>query len=154
MGIELELQLAIPDEGVPSREDFQAWVEAALVGRRDQAELVIRVVDEAESAELNQRYRQKSGATNVLSFPFQAPPPVESGLLGDVGICRPVVRRQSEEQGKAERAHWAHMVVHGVLHLVGYDHEESAQAAEMESTEAGVLARLGFPDPYQSNGAL
>ncbi|HEC15817.1 MAG TPA: rRNA maturation RNase YbeY [Sedimenticola sp.] len=152
-GIELEIQYAVSGEGLPARSDFREWVEAALAGRRDRAALVIRIVDEHESAGLNQRYRHKAGPTNVLSFPFRAPPPVETDLLGDLAICAPLVRRQAGAQGKTERAHWAHMVVHGVLHLLGYDHEDSARAAEMERIEAGILARLGFPDPYQQHGA-
>lgn len=134
--------------------DFRTWVLAALNTRRDEAEITIRIVDEQESAELNQRYRGKEGPTNVLSFPFQAPPQVISHLLGDLVICEPVVRRQAREQGKTEQAHWAHLVIHGTLHLLGYDHLTPQQAEEMEAIETGILAQLGFADPYQVNGEI
>jgi len=146
--INLDLQVIVPDEELPSLDDFQRWVAGALAGRNEPAELVIRIVDEAESAELNQQYRHKAGSTNILSFPFQAPPQVTSDLLGDLVICAPVVLRQMRAQQKTAQAHWAHMVVHGVLHLLGYDHTEVAQATEMENLEIGILAQLGFPDPY------
>ncbi|HSJ47688.1 MAG TPA: rRNA maturation RNase YbeY [Gammaproteobacteria bacterium] len=125
------------------------WVEAALETENHGVELVIRLVDEAESAELNEAYRGKTGPTNVLSFPFDMPPEVEeTRLLGDLVICAPVVRREAAEQGKTEPAHWAHLVVHGTLHLQGYDHQSEAGAAEMEGLERQILARLGYPDPY------
>ncbi|VAX11216.1 Metal-dependent hydrolase YbeY, involved in rRNA and/or ribosome maturation and assembly [hydrothermal vent metagenome] len=146
--IDLDVQYAVSEERLPPLPDFQMWAEAALANRRESAELVIRLVDEIESAALNQQYRNTAGATNVLSFPFQAPPQVESDLLGDLVICAPLVLQQAIEQQKAEQAHWAHMVVHGVLHLLGYDHIEVAQIDEMENLEVGILAQLGFPDPY------
>ena len=136
--------------GVPALEKFLRWAEAALRGRRPDAELSIRIVGEAESAELNSRYRGKSGATNVLSFPTELPAGVPLMLLGDLVICAPVVAREAAAQGKASEAHWAHMVVHGCLHLAGYDHEDEAQAAEMEPLETAILAQLGYPDPYES----
>jgi probable rRNA maturation factor len=148
VSLELELQLEVDAAGVPKWEQFRAWAEAAIVGRKGDAELVIRVVDEAESASLNQRFRAKNGPTNVLSFPFRAPPQVPSDLLGDLVICAPVVAREAGEQGKPEVAHWAHMVVHGMLHLLGYDHVEPAEAETMEALEREILARLGLPDPY------
>jgi probable rRNA maturation factor len=148
MSLELDVQYAVAKEGLPSEAELHSWAEAVLEGRYEQAELSIRLVGEAESAELNERYRSKAGPTNVLSFPFQAPPQVESNLIGDLVICAPVVRQQAQEQGKSEQAHWAHMVVHGTLHLLGYDHQAPDAAAEMEAMETGILARLGFPDPY------
>ncbi|MFC1684826.1 rRNA maturation RNase YbeY [Pseudomonadota bacterium] len=152
MSLELDIQYAVKEEDLPADGDFRNWAEAALEGRRASAEMTIRVVDEEESAGLNEQYRGKPGSTNVLSFPFQAPPQVESNLLGDLVICAPVVKRQAREQGKTEQAHWAHMVVHGTLHLLGYDHQQTEQAAEMEAIEAGVMEGLGFPDPYQMIG--
>jgi probable rRNA maturation factor len=149
MTLELDIQYAVKEGDVPAEGDFQGWALAALEGRRASAEMTIRVVDEEESAGLNQQYRGKLGPTNVLSFPFQAPPQVESDLLGDLVICASVVKRQAREQGKTEQAHWAHMVVHGTLHLLSYDHQQAEQAVEMEAIETGVMARLGFPDPYQ-----
>jgi len=152
MPLILEVQYAISKGDLPAQTDLQHWAAAAIGNIKGQAELVIRIVDEAESATLNQQYRSKPGATNVLSFPFQAPPPIESNLLGDLVICAPVVSKQAAEQHKTERAHWAHMVVHGTLHLLGYDHMQPAEAAEMEHMEIEILAQLGFSDPYRSNG--
>ena len=154
MSLELELQLEVEPAGLPDREQFRAWAEAAIAGRKGDAELVIRVVDEAESAGLNQRFRAKNGPTNVLSFPFHAPPQVPSNLLGDLVICAPVVAREAAEQGKPEAAHWAHMVVHGVLHFLGHDHLEPAEAERMEALEREILAGLGLPDPYSAVGAV
>lgn len=147
--IDLDLQIASAAPGLPAEDDFRRWTEAALSGRRDEAELTIRVVDEQESAELNGTYRHKPGPTNVLSFPFQAPPGVELPLLGDIVICAPVVVREAAEQGKAAAAHWAHMTVHGCLHLLGYDHIDPAEAALMEALETDVLSALGYADPYE-----
>ena len=146
----LDVQLALEAEDLPPPALLLAWAEAALEAEHHGAELVIRLVDEAESAELNETYRGKTGPTNVLSFPFDMPPEVEAlQLLGDLVICVPVLRREAKEQGKAEWAHWAHLVVHGTLHLQGYDHQTEAEAAEMEGLEQQILARLGYPDPYQ-----
>lgn len=146
--IDLDLQIASDAPGLPAAGDFRRWVDAALSGRRDEAELTIRVVDEPESAELNGTYRHKQGPTNVLSFPFEAPPGVELPLLGDIVICAPVVAREAAEQGKTAAAHWAHMTVHGCLHLLGYDHIEPEEAEIMETLEKDVLSALGYADPY------
>ena len=148
--IDLDLQIASDSAHLPTQTDFRRWAEAALNGH-DGAELTIRVVDEAESAELNEGYRHKQGPTNVLSFPFEAPPGVALPLLGDIIICAPVVERQAAEQGKAPAAHWAHMVVHGCLHLLGYDHIDETEAQEMESLETDLLSGLGYPDPYEQD---
>jgi probable rRNA maturation factor len=153
MRLDLELQRAVSDSGIPPVTDFERWARAALEGRREVAELVVRIVDEAESAQLNERFRGKAGPTNVLSFPFRAPPPVRTDLLGDLVICASVVRREATEQGKEGSAHWAHMVVHGVLHLLGYDHLQEEEAQQMEALERRVLAGLGFPDPYADEGS-
>jgi len=146
--IDLDLQIASAASGLPAEDDFRSWVEAALAGRRAEAELTIRVVDAEESAELNGTYRHKQGPTNVLSFPFEAPPGVELPLLGDIVICAPVVAREAAEQGKTAAAHWAHMTVHGCLHLLGYDHIAPDEAEIMESLERDVLSALGYADPY------
>jgi len=148
VNLQVDVQLASAEPDLPSPGQFQEWARAALADARDEAELSIRVVDEAEGAELNRRYRGGDGPTNVLSFPFSAPEGVEFVLLGDVVICAPVVRRESAGQGKDPLAHWAHMVVHGCLHLLGHDHQDDAQAQRMEALERGILARLGYPDPY------
>ena len=149
MSLELDLQVALDMPGLPAETDLHRWAEAALAGANYQkdAELTIRIVNEAESTALNETYRRKQGPTNVLSFPFESPPEVESSLLGDIVICAPVVLREAVSQGKTLAAHWAHLVAHGVLHLLGYDHDEE-QAEAMESLEIHILRGLGYPDPY------
>jgi len=112
-------------------------------------QLVVRLVDEQESADLNLNYRHKAGPTNVLSFPFEPPPGVRDSHLGDLVICAQVVRREAMEQGKPEADHWAHMLVHGVLHLLGYDHQDETEAERMESLERRILASCHIPDPYR-----
>jgi probable rRNA maturation factor len=136
--------------GVPAAASFRLWVAAALRGARRQraAELAIRLVGEEEGRALNRDYRGKDYATNVLSFPAELPPGVRLPLIGDLAICAPVVVREAAEQGKPARHHWAHMTVHGVLHLLGYDHLVDAEAEAMEALETRILAGLGVPDPY------
>lgn len=150
MSIEVEVQ-QIAASG-PSQQDISRWVEAVLQAEgRDDAELTVRIVDEQESAELNEQYRHKNGPTNVLSFPFECPPEVELNLLGDMVICAPVVQREAREQHKQEQAHWAHMVVHGTLHLLGYDHLHQDEAEAMERREISIMEVLGFENPYRLN---
>ncbi|MDR9432242.1 MAG: rRNA maturation RNase YbeY [Spiribacter sp.] len=132
----------------PEAAQFETWVAAALLGRRDAAELAIRVVDASESQALNRDYRDKDTATNVLSFPAELPEEVDLALLGDLVICAPIVAREAAEQGKTQEAHWAHLTVHGVLHLLGYDHMTSVEAEHMEMIEREVLAKLGYASPY------
>ncbi|MBK0003849.1 rRNA maturation RNase YbeY [Erwinia sp. S43] len=147
----LDLQLACESEqGLPPEADFRRWLEAVLPQFQPESEVTIRVVDEAESHELNHTYRGKDKPTNVLSFPFEAPPGIELPLLGDLIICRQVVEQEALEQEKALEAHWAHMVIHGSLHLLGYDHIEDDEAEEMESLETEIMLALGYPDPYIS----
>ncbi len=152
MGARIEVDVDVEDAsgsaGVPDAASLSRWAEAALAGRRAEAELSIRIVGEAESAALNDTYRHKAGPTNVLSFPAELPAGVPVAALGDLVICAPVVAREAAAQGKLPEAHWAHMVVHGCLHLLGYDHMDDAQAAEMEPLETRILAALGFQDPY------
>lgn len=148
MSVEVDVQYAATGEGMPEPEEIAGWVEAAVAGRRDHAELSVRVVDEAEITVLNHRFRGQDRPTNVLSFPVGDMPGMEVSLLGDVVVCAPVVRRQAREQRKSERAHWAHMVVHGTLHLLGYDHVTPADAEEMEQIEKAVLDSFGYKDPY------
>ncbi|MGH8322025.1 MAG: rRNA maturation RNase YbeY [Gammaproteobacteria bacterium] len=133
---------------LPTRAQFTRWINAALAVRRDSAEMTIRIVDEAESATLNRTYRHKDHPTNVLAFPASMPPGIQTSLLGDLVICAPVVLREATQQNKAIESHWAHLTVHGTLHLLGYDHEAEAQVREMESLETAILAGLGYPDPY------
>lgn len=136
-------------EPVPSAAAVGGWIETALAAE-GQREISVRIVGEAESATLNERYRGRAGATNVLAFagPDPASEP-KSWHLGDVVICAPVVAREAAEQGKLPDAHWAHIAIHGVLHLLGYEHESEAGAEVMERHEAALLATLGFEDPYR-----
>ena len=146
--LRVTVQRAARPSKLPSDAAFARWIHAALDGRRVAAELTVRIVDEKESAALNRRFRHKRHATNVLSFPAELPAGVADALLGDLVICAPVVAREAMEQGKAVEAHWAHLTVHGVLHLLGYNHETASQAAEMEPLETAILGALGFPNPY------
>lgn len=147
MKLDLDVQIATEFSPLPGREELKLWVETAL---RDLAEveLTIRLVDKKESHELNSRYRGKDQPTNVLSFPAELPAGVEIPLLGDIVICAPLVKDEADAQGKPLKAHFAHLVVHGVLHLRGYDHQDDQQAAEMEALEVGLLNSLGFTNPY------
>ena len=145
----VDIQRQTENGQTPDDPDICRWAEAAYLGGDSEAELTVRIVDEAESAELNQTYRHKAGPTNVLSFPFENPPGLQLPLLGDLVICAPVVEREAGEQDKASQAHWAHMVVHGCLHLQGYDHIQTEQAEQMEALEIDILARLGFSNPYE-----
>ena len=133
----------------PEDPEICRWVAAAFLGDDPETEMTVRIVDEDESAQLNQTYRHKAGPTNVLSFPFENPPGVDLPLLGDVVICAPVVEREAGEQHKAPQAHWAHMVVHGTLHLQGYDHIDAKDAEQMEQLEIDILHQLGFSNPYE-----
>ena len=144
----ITVQYAITAEGLPSEQDISEWVEVALQGRQEQAELVVRIVDEAEITALNRSYRGKVGATNVLSFPYEPMPEVDTRLLGDIVICAPVVAEEAIAQGKLLDAHWAHIVIHGVLHLLGYGHSKGSEAREMEQLETEQLASLGYANPY------
>ena len=139
---------------MPTANEVQSWIEAVLADQNPtidpHSELTVRVVDEAEGALLNEKYRGYAGATNVLSFPFEPLEGVPVRLLGDIVICAPVVKREARQQGKETRAHWAHMVVHGTLHLLGYDHKNQKETKEMEQLETKILERLGFEDPYTS----
>lgn len=155
----LTLQVEIQAAGVPKSADFRGWLQAALsaAGARRPCEVVIRVVDAAESQALNHQYRGKDKPTNILSFPSDLPDAVFEQLprapLGDMVICAPVVATEAAEQGKTLRAHWAHMTVHGLLHLLGYDHIEDDEAEEMEALERQILAVLGYDDPYKTDAA-
>ncbi len=148
MSIILDLQLASTAPDLPSESQIQQWLEAAILPFQADAEVTVRIVDESESQQLNFDYREKDKPTNVLSFPFQCPPGIELPLLGDLVICAAVVAKEAQEQQKTLSAHWAHMVVHGSLHLLGFDHINDDDAAEMEAEEIQILAELGFADPY------
>lgn len=147
-GNSIHVQYAVTRRGLPLVKDIRRWALAALDGRCNAAEMTVRIVDEEEAARLNSAYRHKRGATNVLSFASGEKDVPE--YLGDLVICAPVVSREAREQHKTPAAHWAHMVVHGTLHLLDYDHRDDAEAAVMERMETRMLAGLGYPDPYRT----
>lgn len=148
----IDWQIAVANSAdLPDPAHVTTWVESALQGHVP-AELTIRIVEATESAALNERYRGKTGPTNVLSFPFSAPPGLPADVvlpLGDLVICAEVVAREAREQGKPLMHHWAHIVVHGVLHLLGYDHVIESQAHEMEALEIAILQQLDIANPYE-----
>ncbi|KHL57028.1 rRNA maturation RNase YbeY [Xanthomonas cannabis] len=150
--LDVAVSYALPRAGLPSAVSFRKWVAAALKGRIREADLAVRVVDEKEGCSLNHHYRGKDYATNVLSFPAELPEGLPKGikmpLLGDLVICAPVVAREAAEQGKSLAAHYAHLTVHGTLHLLGWDHEDEKEADAMEQLEREILADLGIGDPY------
>jgi probable rRNA maturation factor len=150
MNLQLSVQYGAARAGLPAKSSLRRWASAALRGVGRRVALGVRIVGAAESADLNRRFRRKHGPTNVLSFPFEAPPGMRSEVLGDLVICAPVVRREARAQRKPERAHWAHMVVHGILHLRGYDHLNRRDATVMETKEIRILKELGFANPYLS----
>ena len=153
--LDVAVGYAAPRAGVPAAVSFRKWVAAALDGRIREADLAIRIVDEKEGRALNHHYRGKDYATNVLSFPAEIaegvkmPKGVKMPLLGDLVICAPVVAREAKEQKKPLTAHYAHLTVHGALHLLGWDHEDEKEAEAMEQLEREILAELGIADPYQ-----
>jgi probable rRNA maturation factor len=150
--VTVDLQVAYEGQ-VPEQALFQKWAEAALQEDvTEDCELSIRLVEVEESAELNNTYRGKTGPTNVLSFPFDSPIPMEPKLLGDLVICVPIVEKEALEQAKELEHHWAHLVVHGCLHLLGYDHIEDDQAEEMEAFEIEILQILAIDNPYLDQG--
>ena len=148
--IELDLQLACKDENLPTKEQVAQWLEAVLSPYGKSFEITVRIVEASESQQLNHQYRGKNKPTNVLSFPFEVPDGIELNLLGDMVICAEVVMQEAIEQNKANNAHWAHMIIHGCLHLLGYDHISDTDAEEMEALEIKILAQLGFKNPYES----
>lgn len=148
MSIILDLQIASTADNLPTEAQFQQWLDAAVTPFQAEAEVTIRVVDASESQQLNLQYREKDKPTNVLSFPFQCPPGIELPLLGDLIICTQVVVQEAQEQGKTINAHWAHMVVHGCLHLLGFDHINDDDAEEMEAEEILILQQLDIANPY------
>lgn len=157
MTASLDLQIAYEGNAqLPTKAQFERWLNAALSsGELSQGEnatgrneVTVRIVSNAESQSLNHDYRGKDKPTNVLSFPSDLPDFIEEPYLGDLIICADVVRREADEQNKPSESHWAHMVVHGTLHLLGYDHIEDAEAEAMEALETDILKRLGYADPY------
>ena len=149
MSINIEIQRVCSLKSIPSDEKFQLWSEAVLKERITATELNIRIVEEHEIAELNKRYRGKNKSTNVLSFPFDAVTPDPMPILGDLVICAPLVAREAREQIKEIESHWAHLVVHGILHLLGYDHETVDDTKIMETLESEILTKMNYPAPYE-----
>jgi probable rRNA maturation factor len=148
---QIEIQTIFKSNGQPDQEQIQRWVDAALDSFNQDTEVVVRIVDEQESAELNEQYRLKPGPTNILSFPVEVPEGIELNLLGDLVICAPVLEKEALEQHKTLTDHWAHIIVHGILHLLGYDHIDETQAELMESKEIAILNKLNIKNPYQVN---
>jgi probable rRNA maturation factor len=146
----LDLQIATKEQqNLPSEAQILQWLDVILPQFMDNAELTIRIVDEQESQQLNYTYRHKDKPTNVLSFPFESPVEIEVPLLGDLIICKQVVETEAVQQHKSLTSHWAHMIVHGCLHLLGYDHILDEEAEEMENIEIDIMQQLRFKDPYQ-----
>ena len=143
----IELQVCVNNADCPGEDDFQRWVNAACLSDMPSLEQTIRIVDEVESAALNKQYRGKEGPTNVLSFPGDNHL-LDYDYLGDLVLCAPIVAQEAKDQGKLLDAHWAHLIVHGMLHLQGYDHQTEDDAATMESLEVKILSTLGYGNPY------
>ena len=151
MPVAVAVQYASRARFLPSQPAVEQWVRDALEGRREEAALTVRIVGRDEGRRLNERYRGRAAPTNVLAFPFAPPPGAPADQeLGDVVLCAPVVNREARAQRKRPEAHWAHLVVHGVLHLLGFDHDTAAAAGRMEEVERRILAGLGLPDPYEA----
>jgi probable rRNA maturation factor len=150
--VEVDLQIATRETDVPQLEKVIVWVETALntAGYQNPAELTVRLVDEEESRTLNATYRHKDAPTNILSFPFECEEGLDIPLLGDMVICVPVLLQEAATQGILPEAHWAHLVIHGTLHLLGFDHQDEDEALEMETLETEALACLGMDDPYRT----
>jgi len=145
----VDLQWAVAQTGLPKETEIKAWVAIVLREHQAAAELTVRVVDVVEITTLNKQYRDKNKSTNVLSFPADKDLPLDIPLLGDLVICAEVVAFEAVEQNKTTTAHWAHMVIHGTLHLLGYDHIEMEQAEQMEQKEISYMLQLGFANPYE-----
>jgi probable rRNA maturation factor len=145
---QIEVQIIFSSPGQPDKKQIQQWVDAALKDYGRDTEIVVRIVDVHESAQLNKQYRHKPGPTNILSFPADIPEGIGLNLLGDLVVCAPVVEREAVEQQKLLTHHWAHIIIHGVLHLLGYDHIENDEAEVMESMEIKILQTLNISNPY------
>jgi len=148
MNLIVDIQMASASEEAPDPQSIERWIGAAIGNQRESTELSVRIVDAEEGQALNEQFRGSTGATNVLSFPFENESPEPLPLIGDIVICAPVVAKEAREQNKALNAHWAHMMIHGVLHLLGYDHQNENDANLMESLETEIMQGLGFPPPY------
>jgi probable rRNA maturation factor len=146
--LSVEMQVASRSTRLPSARKVRRWIESALAPGRGRRSIGVRFVDRAESRRLNATYRSRNRPTNVLAFPAPAQQPAGERLLGDLVICAPVVAEEARAQGKDVDAHWAHLVVHGTLHLLGHDHDRRRAARDMEAREVRILAKLGYSNPY------
>ncbi len=144
----VDIQVATDTEYLPDEADLRHWLSACLPRDRLDSEITVRIVGPLESQTLNARYRDQPKPTNILSFPADIPPELQIAFLGDLVVCAAIVESEAVTQGKTLKAHWAHMIVHGTLHLLGYDHVEDSEAVEMEALETRILAALGFAAPY------
>jgi probable rRNA maturation factor len=152
MSLTLDLQVACDQPTLPTPQDFQCWLDLVCDhARREETEVTVRIVTAEESQQLNHQYRGKQSPTNVLAFPFESPREVELPLLGDIVICAEIVAQEAKQQHKLPFNHWAHLTVHGGLHLLGYDHIEEQAAQQMESIEIALLKKIGIDDPYQDH---
>lgn len=145
----LEIQNESESLLIPKEKQFKHWFDVVLTNDNQDSEIVIRIVDEDEMIQFNEQYRDKKGPTNILSFPFEVPEGVESELLGDLLVCAPVVEEEAEQQNKKLEQHWAHLIIHGILHLLGYNHIDNVEAEEMEALEINILSTIGINNPYQ-----
>jgi len=145
----VELQVKSSSVGIPDQKFFEICVQNALKAFRESGEITIRVVDREEGRKLNQRWRGVNEATNVLAFTAEGVEHAKPGLLGDLVLCAPVICSEARAQGKSRQKHWAHMIVHGVLHLLEFDHKERGRAEEMENWECAILSEMGYPNPYE-----
>lgn len=151
MDVVVDIQIASEDEDHPPPSMFESWVQTTIGTKLPHAEVTVRLVDIAEITQLNSTYRNKNNATNILSFPAELPEPIDLPLLGDLVICTPIVNQEAREQRKQPTDHWAHMTIHGTLHLLGYDHIDDEDAAVMEALEIEILAGLNISNPYITN---
>ncbi|PTQ90417.1 putative rRNA maturation factor [Agitococcus lubricus] len=155
----MSLQRVTTHKELPKSADFRAWINVAMIVANYQfaSEVLIRIVDDEESQSLNGQYRGKDYATNVLSFPSELPHEIAAAMtrapLGDIIICAPVVMAEAKEQEKSLQSHWAHLTIHGVLHLLGYDHIDDDEAEQMEALEVQAMALLGYSNPYTCDAA-
>ncbi len=149
----LDLQLAIDSHGfLPEKALFENWVRHTLLAvEEDVRGVIVRIVEQSEMTTLNNQFRQKNKVTNVLSFPFEDIEGVDYHHLGDIVICANVVEQEAKTQRKPVDAHWAHLVIHGTLHLCGFDHQEEYEAQEMEEVERKIMAELDYPNPYNDS---
>ena len=151
MTIRIDIQRVAEQDDIPDNKLIRKWIRTVLQGQRTDAELTVRIVGSGEATRLNEQWRGKQGPTNVLSFSFEDDLGVAPDFLGDIVICAPVIHREASEQNKQLEAHWAHMIIHGTLHLLGYDHQKKAETRKMETLEINLLESLGYRNPYVIN---